>query len=256
MSNIIKAYAVRYATGSKILIDYKDKDPEIEARRLNMTGKVNSEGGFQEGIQAVVVDQIESEEELKIEAEEIIDSAHKKAAQILEDAKKEAIKIREEAYKQAVKQGYEDGLKKAGQEAEKLKQELKEQKIRQEKEYENILSQIEGNVADLVASLVKKITGIIVEDKSDIILYLVEKGLRAYDHLDSYNIRVSGHDYEFLVSKKEYLEDIIGREIQISLDSSLEKNQCLIENESKVIDLSLNVQLENLVNDIRLLACI
>lgn len=256
MSNIIKAYAVQYKTGSKILIDYKDRDPEIEARRLNMTNMSDGEEKFKGGIQAVVVDQISSEEEQKKEAGVIIENAKNKAARILDEAKLEAAKIKENAFREASSKGYDEGLKKACQEVEKLKQELEEQKIRQEREYESKLSQIEGKVADLIASLVTKITGILVEDKNDIILYLVEKGLRAYDNLDSYNIRVSSYDYDLLLTKKEYLEGIVGCGIQISQDSSLEKNQCLIESENKVIDCSLNVQLDNLVNDLKLLACI
>ncbi|CRZ34566.1 flagellar assembly protein FliH [Herbinix hemicellulosilytica] len=256
MSNIIKAYSVQYKTGSKILIDYKDKVSEIEEKRLNKISQVQNEGEFEEGLQAVVVDQIKTEEEIKKETEQILEDARIKAAEILEEAKQEAVRIKEEAFKQASKQGYDEGIKKAGKEAEKLRQELNEQKLRQEKEYQMLLSQIEGNVAELVASLVTKITGILTEDKTDIILYLVEKGLRAYDNLDSYNIRVSSEDYDLLLSKKDYLEEITGCQIQISKDLHLMKNQCVIESENKVIDCSLDVQLNNLVNDLKLLSCI
>lgn len=119
-----------------------------------------------------------------------------------------------------------------------------------------LLDQMEGEVADLVASLVTKITGVLADDKKDLILYLVEKGLKNYDNLDSYNIRVSSSDYDFVLSKKEYLEDITGCDIQITADSQLSKNQCLIETESRVIDCSLDVQLNNLANDLKLLASI
>jgi len=257
LSNIIKAYAVQYRSGSRILIDYKEKDPEIESRRLIKINKDRSEEGeFEEGLQAVVVDQVQPDEDQKKEAGKIIEDARRKADEILETAKTEAARIKENAFRQASKQGYEEGYKKAILEAEKIKQELNEQRIRQDKEYQMLLGQIEGRVAELVASLVTKITGIMVEDKSDIILYLVEKGLKAYDNLDSYNIRVSSDDYEMLLSKKEYLEGIVNREIQITADSQLDKNQCLIECESKVIDCSLDVQLNNLTNDLKLLSSI
>jgi len=256
LSNIIKAYSVQYKSGSRILIDYKDKDLEIEEKRLNRISQVRDEGEFEEGLQAVVVDQIKTEEEIKKETDQILEDARKKAAEILEEAKQEAVRIKEEAFKQATKQGYDEGIKKALKEAEKIKQELNEQKLRQEKEYQMLISQIEGNVAELVGSLVTKITGILAEDKADIILYLVEKGLRAYDNLDSYNIRVSSQDYDLLLSKKEYLEEITGCQIQITPDLQLKKNECVIESESKVIDCSLDVQLNNLVNDLKLLSCI
>lgn len=239
-----------------MMIDYKDKDPEIELRRLKMVGKDQDTGEFEEGLQALVVEETFSEEEQKKEAGLIIENAKRNATDILNEAKQEAIKIKEEAFRQASKQGYEEGIKKANQDAERIKQELREQKVRQEKEYQMLLSQMEGKVAELVASLVAKITGVLAEDKKDIILYLVEKGLRAYDNLETYTIRVSSYDYDLLLSRKEYLEEIVGGDIQITVDSKLDKNQCLIETESKVIDCSLDVQLNNLISDIKLLASV
>lgn len=255
MSNIIKAYAVRYKADNTILIDYRDKAWEPETKQSGMDGEGRNDGEFKKGLQAVVVDEIKSEEEQKKEAGAIIENARKKAEEILKKAREEAARIKEEAFIQASKQGYNEGLKKACEEAEKIKKELNEQKNRQEMEYQKLIADMEESAAELIASLVKKITGIEVEDKKDIIIYLIEKGLRAYDSLDSYNIRVSSADYEYVLSKKEYLEGILGRDIQITADAQLEKNQCLIESENKIIDLSLNVQLDNLANDIKLLAC-
>lgn len=239
-----------------MIIDYKAKDLEIEAKRLSKASESGTDGGFEEGLQAVVVDSIVSEEEQQKEAGIIIENAKKEAADILDKAKQEAIMIKEEAYKKAEKEGYEEGLRKGNLEADKIKKELNELKIRQNKEYMDLLGQIEPRVADLIISLITKLTGILVEDKKDIILYLVEKSLRDYDNLDSYNIRVSKADYDLILSKKEYLEEITGNSIQISVDSKLDKNQCLIDTESKVIDCSLDVQLNNLVNDIKLLSSI
>lgn len=256
MSNIIKAYSIRYKTSSTMTLDYSTKDLEIEAKRLSKVTNSGDNGGFEEGLQAVVVDSIVSEEEQKAEAGKIINDAKKKAADILEEAKKEAITIKEETRKEAEKLGYEEGLRKANIEIQKIKNELIEQKNKQNKEYQDLLANFEWQAADLIASLITKLTGILVEDKKDIILYLIEKALRDYDNLDSYNIRVSKADYDLISSKKEYLEDVTGLDIQISVDPKLEKNQCQIETENKLIDCSLDVQLSNLVNDIKLLSSI
>jgi len=108
----------------------------------------------------------------------------------------------------------------------------------------------------LIISLITKLTGIFIEDKSDIILYLVEKALEDNNTVEDYTIRVSKEDIDVLSSKKETIEGIVGREIQILVEPQLGKNGCLIETESKVIDCSLDVQLTNLITDLKLLSSI
>ena len=42
--------------------------------------------------------------------------------------------------------------------------------------------------------------------------------------------------------------------VEIVIDSKLEKSQCFIETDTSVIECSLDVQLENLITDLRFLA--
>ena len=44
-------------------------------------------------------------------------------------------------------------------------------------------------------------------------------------------------------------------QIEITEDSALKRNECLIETDAGVFDCSLDVQLDNLIKDIRLLSC-
>ena len=254
MSNVIKAYSVRYETNSKMTIDYSNKDIEILAKRESMASQTKDEQGFEVGLQAVVVDSIEGDKHLKEEASKIIENAKKEAAIILEKANEEARSIKEDSYKQSEKLGYEEGIKKASLEIQHIKEELAAEKARQIQEYKNMLSGIEGQLAEVIASLVTKLTGILVEDKKDIILYLLEQALFDCNRNETYIIRVGKGDYDLLLSKKSYLEEKTGCNLQISLDSQLEQKQCLIETESKVIDCSLDVQLDNLVKDIKMLS--
>lgn len=237
-------------------IDYRAKDLEIQAKRLSKVADIENEMGFQEGLQAVVVDPISSEEEQKKDTKKLIDNAKEEAAKILAQAKEQARQIKEDALKEARKQGFEEGLKKGNLEIEKIKNNLKEDERQQKEEYQALLAGIEGQVAEVIASLVTKLTGILVEDKKDIIHYLVEKTLRDNSKLESYTIRVSEDDYEALSLKKDYLVGIVDKDIEIIVDSKLGRNQCLIETENIVIDCSLDVQLKNLIRDIRMLASI
>ena len=91
MSNVIKAYSVRYETNSKMTIDYSNKDIEILAKRESMASQTTDEQVFEVGLQAVVVDSIEGDKHLKEEASKIIENAKKEAAIILEKANEAAV---------------------------------------------------------------------------------------------------------------------------------------------------------------------
>ena len=256
MSNIIKSYTIRYESEIKMTIDHKNRDEELQAKRVNKLSQPELAEGFEEGLQAVLVDPIATDEEQRKSAWAIIDNANKEAADILEAARMEAQRITEVARKKAQDQGYEDGLNRGNKEIQQIKNNLMEQREIQNKEYQETLAGIEGHVAELMVSLITKLTGIFVEDKTDIILYLVEKTLLNDDSSENYTIRVSREDVEVLSSKKEYIEGVINREIHIVADSQLTKNQCLIETDNKVINCSLDVQLNNLITDLKLLSSI
>jgi len=256
LSNVIKSYTIRYEPNSKMTIDYKDRDEELQARRISKLPVSQIEEDFEEGIMAVVVDPIVSQEEQRKKAEAVTENANKEAAAILESAKEEARKLKEDTIERAKKQGYEDGIKQGNIEIGQIKNDLLQQQKIQKEEYQEILAGIEGQVSELIASLITKLTGILVEDKTDIILYLVEKALEGDDKAEDYTIRVSKDDFEVLSSKKKYIEGIIGRDVQITVDGQLTKNQCLIESDSRVINCSLDVQLNNLITDLKMLSSI
>ncbi len=256
LSNVIKSYTIRYEPTVKKTIDYKDRDEELLAKRISKLPSPQSEDGFEEGIKAVVVDPVVSEEEQRKKAGAIIENAKKEASAILEAAKDEAQRLKKDTFEKAREQGYEEGINKGSKEIQEIKKNLLEERELQKKEYEKLLVETSGVVTELMISLITKLTGILIEDKSDIILYLVEKALLDDDAMDDYTIKVSRDDVDILSSKKDYIEGLVERNIQILVDPQLGKNQCLIETENKVIDCSLDVQLNNLITDLKLLSSV
>jgi flagellar assembly protein FliH len=235
-------------------LDYKARDEELQTKRLSKLPQLHKVEGFEEGLQAIVIDHIVSEEDHKKKADLIIENAKKEAAALLDGAKVEARQLKKVTEEAAQMQGYDEGIRKGDQKIQQLKDDLVEQQKQSEEEYQGILKGISGQVTDLLVSLITKLTGIFVENKTDIILHLVEKALMNNDSKDDYTIRVSREDEDVISSKKEYIERIIGRDIQIMMDPLLVKNQCLIETESKLIDCSLDVQLNSLITDLKLLS--
>lgn len=256
MSNMIKAYSVRYDDDSKITIDTHLRiDKELEKKRNSIFKVVEPQDGFIEGLNVISVEKIPSEEESTEKASKLIEDARKEAQNILEQSKKEAEKLKSSTITAAQKKGYDDGMLQANRELLKLKAEYEEKKQKLQKEYEDMALSLEPQMAGIIADLVEKITGILVEDKEDVILYLVNKALKNMDKSSEYTIRVSGEDYEYISMKKDLILSTIGRDVPLYIieDAALKKNQCLIETELRVINCSLDVQLNNLITDLKLI---
>lgn len=259
MSNVIKAYSVRYEVEEKKTIDTHLRiDRELEERRKKVLQEtfVQGEGEFSLGLRAVVIDPPPQEQEAGERALEVLEEANKEAKSILENARNEAEKIKNEAYANAQKKGYGDGMLQSQMEVNKIKAEYEEKARDLQKRYEEMTAACEPQMAEIIAALVEKITGIVVEDREEVILYLIDRALNHMDKSDEYTIRISKEDYEAVSLRKNMLLDAIGREVSlyITADAALKKNQCLIETEFKVINCSLDIQMNNLIADLRLLA--
>ncbi|MDF2906550.1 MAG: hypothetical protein K0R34_1871 [Herbinix sp.] len=259
MSNVIKAYTIRYEETSKKTIDTHMRiDKELEERRsqIKIAALPLADGEFVEGIKAVVIDQGPTKEEIAEKAALLLEEAKNEANHILDHARKEAEKMKSEAYSEGQKKGYGDGLLQSQNEMNKLKSDYDEKSRHLKREYDEMATSLEPQMAEIIAVLVEKITGIVIEDKEEVILYLVDKTLKNIDKCDEYTIKVSKEDFEYISMRKNLLLGAIGREVPMYIveDSSLKKNQCFVETELKVINCSLDVQLNNLIMDLKLIA--
>lgn len=256
MSNVIKAYTVRYDDVSKITIDTHFKiDKALEEKRSHIIPvDERPSGEFMEGLNAVVIDPLPSVEETSEKASVILEDAKNEAKAIIERAKKEAEQIKSEAFSAAQKKGYDEGILQTKREAQRLSAEYNEKEKGLQMEFEALAASLEPQMAQVIAELVEKMTGILVSDREDIILYLINKAMKNLDKSDSYNIKVSSEDYDYVNTNKELLQNLVNdRPLYITEDPSLIKNQCMIETDLRIIDCSLDHQLNNLITDLKLL---
>ena len=255
MSNMIKAYAVCYDEVLMKTIDTHLRDKEIATKRKAISTAHEEGNEFVEGLKAIVVEKLPTEEEQKEISGKIIQAAKKEAVQILELSKQEAEKSQKDLYAASQKKGYEDGMLQSNREARKLQEQYDEKAKQLQKEYEEMAAELEPRMTEIISSLVEKITGVVVGDKEEVILHLVDKALKNLDKSSEYTIRVSKSNFEFLSSKKSILLGAIGREVSLYIteDASLKKNQCLIETDLHIINCSLDVQLSNLITELKLL---
>jgi flagellar assembly protein FliH len=262
LSNVIKAYTVRYEDDAKKTIDMHlktEKELDIKRSMFLKTPAAKTETGmpegFVEGLKAVVVEALPSNEEMIEKNSRITEEARTEAKKILDQVKREAEQIKNDAYSAAQKKGYEEGMLQARKEIQKYKTEYDDKARRLQKEYDDMFRLLEPQMAQIIAALVEKITGILVEDKEEVILYLVTKAVKNMEKSDEYTIRVSKEDFEYISLRKNLLLGAIGREVPLYIteDPGLRKNQCLIETELKVINCSLDIQLNNLITDLKLI---
>ncbi len=192
-----------------------------------------------------------------MQAKSIIDKARYDAAMIVSEAQKQAESIKKQAKDEGMSIGYEEGKNKGVDEVEQLKQQILTQQEEMEIEYNQLVENIEPQLVEVILEVFSEITNVISMDKKDIILSLVNSVMSGDDIGNNYVIRVSPDDVKFLRDNKNYIEKMTRKDVHIEIveDVSLEKNQCLIDTDLGIFDASLDIQLENLINDIRILSC-
>lgn len=238
------AEAVMEATAGKEFLDY-------------------GEDGFSEGIFAtkvtpnVAMDEKLEEQRMELlqEAELILANAKAEAENILEAAKIEAEGIKNSAYNFGKDDGYKAGMAAGQKELITLEMQLREQAKAWEEEYNQKLREAEPQFVDIMISLIEKITGVMVENKREVILHLVHNGIQQIGRSDRYIIQCSSEDYSLLEGEKEKLCNAVGVSggIEIVENPDFTKNQCVIEVDSTIIDCSLDIQLKNLIENLKLL---
>lgn len=264
MSNVIKAYTVQFNDNFKMTIDTHVKFDKVLEERKKLQYQVVEEknsseealDGFTAGLDALVVEAIDPDDKLKEASGNVIEEAKKEAQNILDQAKKEAEAIKDDAHANALKKGYDEGMQKASLEIQKKKAEYDEKLNQLQSEYEDMVAELEPKMAEIISVLLEKITGILVTDQENVILYLIEKAFKNLDKCKECTIKVSGEDYDFLTERKEILLDAVNKEVSLHIkeDPDLSKNQAIIETEQRIIDCSLDVQLSNLITDLKLLS--
>lgn len=289
MSNLIKAYSVKYADNIKKL-DLNPKADEFQRLYIEQCIVMNEEevsvennpyieqnferfeqlendlAETDEGdtdIEAKLLVAAEQQKELEeqleamkadaeAEAAEIVKLAEQKAEEIVSRAKAEAMDLKTTAEKQ----GYQKGLLDGNAQIEKLRADLEKEKQEIEEKYEKQVEEMEPAFVELVISLLKKLTGVAAEDKKGIIMHLIHEGISGTNGSGDYIIHVPTEVYKDVLSKKEEIREILSLKgnVEVIEDITLGSNSCYIETDSRVIDCSLGTHMNGLLEDLKLIA--
>ncbi|MBR4754720.1 MAG: hypothetical protein IK054_05995 [Lachnospiraceae bacterium] len=191
-------------------------------------------------------------------ADGIINEATEEADAIRAQAEAEAIQIKNAAKDQGFAEGMAQATAKATEEAAKRKQEFELERARLLAEHKEKLNEMEPQVVSVVADIFEKVFRIQFEGKKDIILNLVRGAVDGIENSKEFLIKVPKENLQFIMEHKEELQDKVGQYVSIEIisDGELTDNQCIIETDSGVFDCSLDIQLDNLVRDLKSLSVV
>lgn len=283
MSNLLKRG--RVINKDERIIDYNEViRTKLQAMMESKNNRMDADG-FVSGLNADVVEELVTEsgedaelspeqiqaraEEANRQAQATIDGANAAAENIISRANDEASRILSNANMQsgviaedARARGYDEGMQAAAAELEQhksmLEADYQEKKRQLEEEYNTRRAELEPELVEVLTEVFRKVTLTVAEDNQEIILHLINGVMRNAETSRDFTIKVSPEDYRFLVSNQGKIYCAISKEINVDIieDAAMSKNECIIETDSGVFNCGLDIELNNLIKDLKLLSCL
>ncbi len=233
----------------------------IDAQELEELEKLERQAAapeFREGLYAVSPELgIDYVEQAKEEANQITAKATADAEEILRRAVAEAEGIKEKARKEAENRGYSEGMARAQENESRMRKELEDLRRQQEQAYEQRLAQMEPELMDVVVEVFDQVLQSDLAQRKQILLHLIRQTVQQVKSSREFRIRVSAEDYPDIFAKREEILQKIGGEVTLDviMDESMQQGKCTIDTEEGIFDCGLDVQLANLVRDLKALSC-
>ena len=252
-----RAASIEEALAEALIQDAELAGAGFEEGVLTMDmSDVSELGGSQEALQKVANEIIRSAKE---EAEMIVDQAHDEVEKLRADAYEEAGLIKKQAHDEGYQSGYEKAISVAKKEIEEkqveFEQYIEQVELQFEEKEKQLYKDVENRMVDLLCQLIPSVTGVVVGNQRDVLLYMINMAIQDLDNSKHFIIKVSSADYEDLVERKEEIYGALNPSIELEIfeDTKLTQKQCLIETDNGIVDVSLDVQLDNLIKALKLM---
>ncbi len=196
-------------------------------------------------------------EEIKAQAQEMIDDAQAQIDEMREAAEQEIERQRRQAIEEGNRQGYDMGHQQAMAEMEDMRQALLAEKRQLEEEYDRMIENLEPRFIDTITEVYSHIFGIELADNRDILVHLIDATLRRVESSRTFIVHVSKEDYPFVNMQKQELTAgaTAGKGmVEIIEDIALGQGACLIETDGGIFDCGIDTQLQALTNKLRVLS--
>lgn len=287
MSNLFKAGFVSFDQGEARIIDSNElankkieafQEQELKRQRAQMASEEGYEEGeepvdFIPGIEMEQLNQLTEDqgmiepmqssdpqfdmEAMQAEIDFKIQQAQEQADAIIQEANEQADAIRNNAIDQGRREGYEAGYQEGVAAAESLKAEIEQQREGLEKEYQQLVDELEPEMVDTLTQIYEHVFGIELREDKAIILHLLKSTLSRIEPGNDLIVHVSSDDYDEVIDERDSLDACItspNTTMEIIEDPLLKENECMIESDSGVFDCSLGVELSEISRKLKLLS--
>lgn len=172
----------------------------------------------------------------------------------------------DEARQNATAKGYSEGLEKGKSEGKTIgyqeglvqAQEEYEAKAKSlENEYTQLVEKLEPEMVDAITDVFEHVFSIELDSLKGIVMNLALNCIQHVEGSSSYRVHVSPDDYPLVSMQKNQLAEVMGNRnatLDIIEDQVMKKNSCMIETDMGVFDCGLDMQLDSLKKELKLLS--
>ncbi|WP_022767254.1 MULTISPECIES: FliH/SctL family protein [unclassified Butyrivibrio] len=285
MSNLFKAGYVSYDQSEARIIDSNElanrkieafQEQEMKRQRAQMLQEEPSydtaEGDdFIPGIDMEQLSQLTEDqsmlesvpdpqfdmEAMQAEIDLKLQQAQEQADMIVNNAHAQAQEIMQTAQQQGHQEGYDAGYQEGVAAAQALQADYEQQKEDLEKQYQQIVDELEPEMVDILTQIYEHVFNIELREDKGIILHLLKTTLSRIEPGNDLIVHISSDDYDDIMEQKEELDACItspNTSMEIIEDPLLKENECMIESDSGVFDCSLGVELSEITRKLKLLS--
>ena len=285
MSNLFKAGFVSYDQSEARIIDSNElanqkieafQELELKRQRAQMAADEpsyeTSEGDdFIPGIDMEQLSQLTEDqsmlesvpdpqfdmEAMQAEIDLKLQQAQEQADMIINNAHQQAQEIMDSARAQGQQEGYDAGYQEGVAAAQSLQADYEQQREDLEKQYQQIVDELEPEMVDVLTQIYEHVLGIELREDKGIILHLLKSALSRIEPGNDLIVHISSDDYDDVMDRKDELDACItspNTTMEIIEDPLLKENECMIESDSGVFDCSLGVELSEITRKLKLLS--
>ena len=182
------------------------------------------------------------------EAQVIAQNAKKDAEDIIADSEKNKDSVNRDAYKEGFNRGREEGFKEGNLEVQRLTDRLHTIINKTMDRRQEILSETEQQIVDLVLLMTRKVVKVISENQRNVVVSNVVHALRKVKGRGDVVIRVNLADVKMTT---EHIQNFISaaeniKNITVVEDSTVDQGGCIIETDFGAVDARIASQLNEL----------
>lgn len=233
-------------------------DPTVEEDLASYDTELEAESELEQEDEELV-------EEVDIEAiraeirQELLMQNQQERERLLEDTRQEALNMADEIKEQAKEEGYkvglQEGYKKGIEESQAECNEMKDNAIsllnEAEQEVKEYFQDNKAEIIKLAGDMAESIVHKTIDLSHENILMLIKPIVQLYEKKENIIITCHPDNISLLKARIRHLEEVSPNSRFIILeDANLEKNGCVIENESQIIDLQIKKQVDSIIEDI------